>query len=173
MAVETSGAEWKAFLGDDSFWPEGAYCDDWVIVVDGTEYVGDVGKIEDSAKVVIECGVVMVDGKDSGAVQLTSFFNKWREWAAGSLNLDLDARTMITLDGNVRRHEAPTGDFDLVYTPKTRTLEVVLYKYLHLSEYDKKAVFAVSSDDVLFDIVTVENAANYKVIDRFTREVPA
>ena len=94
-------------------------------------------------------------------------------WALDSLDFDLDARTLIALDENGRRHEVLVSDFDLVYPPKTRTLEVVLYKYLHQSEYGKRTVFAVSDDDVLFNIVTAENAANYDVIDRFTREVLA
>lgn len=80
MPVKTSGAEFKRFYNDATFWPEGAWHDDDVILVDGVEQEDiDVEKIPETAKVTIEAGVVFMSDSDDRGVGLDTHFRRWHK----------------------------------------------------------------------------------------------
>lgn len=80
MTAKTSGAEFKQFYNDKAFWPEDAWHEDSVILVDGKphEDLSD-NQIADSAKVVIDSGHVFFSREDSAGVSMATFFNRWRK----------------------------------------------------------------------------------------------
>ncbi|WP_413460667.1 hypothetical protein [Herbaspirillum huttiense] len=80
MTAKTSGAEFKQFYNDKAFWPEDAWHEDSVILVDGKphEDLSD-SQIADSAKVVIDSGHVFFSREDSAGVSMVTFFNRWRK----------------------------------------------------------------------------------------------
>lgn len=78
MTVKTTGAEFKRYYNDPVFWPEGAWRDDDVILVDGVEQEDiDVDKIPDAAKVTIEAGVVFKSVSDDEGVNMGTHFRRW------------------------------------------------------------------------------------------------
>lgn len=80
MAVKTTGAEFKRFYNDPEFWPEGAWHDDDLVLVDGVEQDDiDVDKIADAAKVTIQAGVVLMSESDDEGVAFDAYFRRWRK----------------------------------------------------------------------------------------------
>lgn len=78
MSAKTTGIEFKRFYNDPAFWPDGAYHDDDVVIVDGVEHEDlDLDKIPDNAKVVIECGVVFFPGGEM--VAFDTYFRRWKK----------------------------------------------------------------------------------------------
>ncbi len=78
MSVKTTGAEFKRFYNDPSFWPEGAWHDDDVVLVDSIEQDDiDVDKISDTAKVTIDAGVVFMSANDRDGVGFDTYFRRW------------------------------------------------------------------------------------------------
>lgn len=78
--IKTTGAEFKRYLNDDTFWPEGAYYDEEVLTVDNREWNCEDGTdaIPDSATVRLFGGVVFsLSGKTMK--NMGSHFNKWRK----------------------------------------------------------------------------------------------
>lgn len=79
MTAKTNGAEFKRFYADISIWPEDAYHDGELVLVDGVEWdhPDGYGVIPDSAKVQIEDGgVYFPDGKDCS---FEGYFKAWRK----------------------------------------------------------------------------------------------
>lgn len=78
--IKTTGAEFKRYLNDDTFWPEGAYYDDEILTVDSREWTREEGTdaIPDSAVVRIEGGVVL--SPHGHFIQsMENHFKKWRK----------------------------------------------------------------------------------------------
>ncbi|WP_432263317.1 hypothetical protein [Cupriavidus sp. TMH.W2] len=93
MTTKTTGAEFKRFYSDVSFWPEGAYHDDQVIKVDGEQSTEatDLNAIADSATVLIEAGYVVLPSVEEGQ-SLESYFRRWRkQQTVRTLVVDVDA----------------------------------------------------------------------------------
>jgi hypothetical protein len=78
MSVKVSGAEWKRYYDDKVAWPEEAYHDDTVILVDG-KLPGDdfdLGEVADTAVLEVQNGfVIFPDGRDE---DLQDHFERWR-----------------------------------------------------------------------------------------------
>lgn len=78
--IKTTGAEYKRYLNDDAFWPEGVYHDDELLTVNNKEWTweADIESIEDSAVVRLNGGVVL---SPSGKVikNMESHFKSWRK----------------------------------------------------------------------------------------------
>lgn len=86
MSVKTNGAEYKAYINDadPKFWPEGAWMDDEVLLVNG-EKVGednfdfDYTKLNDADEVVLECGSYYKSEGDRNQIELITHFKRWRK----------------------------------------------------------------------------------------------
>jgi len=86
MSVKTTGAEYKAYLNDTDpqFWPEGAWMDDEVLLVNGKE-VGednfdfDYMKLNDADSVILECGSYYKSVADRDPIELVTHFKRWRK----------------------------------------------------------------------------------------------
>lgn len=82
MTTKTTGAEWKRYYSDLSAWPDGAYHDDQLIVVDGVdscEFDIDLSTVADSAQITIECGMYFSSEKDAEGRSLEAHFRRWRK----------------------------------------------------------------------------------------------
>lgn len=81
MTVKTNGCEFKKYYSDPVSWPEGAWHDDILIMVDGVE-VGDGDDfpiIQDSSKVEIHAGVVYSHDTDQEPIDMETHFKRWRK----------------------------------------------------------------------------------------------
>lgn len=80
MTTKTTGAEFWRFYNDKDYWPEGAWHDDTLILVNGKE-VDDYTRenIPDDAQLVIDGGVVYLDEHGTSDTGFESFFRKWRK----------------------------------------------------------------------------------------------
>ena len=80
MSVKTNGLEFWTFYNDKDYWPEGAWHDDTVILVNGKE-VEDYTRenIPDDAQVTIDGGVVYLDERGQEDTGFESYFKKWRK----------------------------------------------------------------------------------------------
>lgn len=78
--ITTTGADFKRYYNDETVWPEGAFHEDALIHVDKVA-MGDNGiyidAIDDTAEVVIECGIVMGLENDID-MEMIDHFEKWR-----------------------------------------------------------------------------------------------
>lgn len=76
-----SGAQYKAFMNDQNFWPEDLTVDDVLLVIDGVNYGEDrdleLDMIADSASIVIESGEVLRDG--TRIHNLDDYFYSWEQ----------------------------------------------------------------------------------------------
>jgi hypothetical protein len=73
-----TGEEFKAFLMDSIFWPEGRFLDHYEISMDGLDWSFD-REPTDSAAVVIEpVGSVCDDDPAFSPVLLSAYFEQWR-----------------------------------------------------------------------------------------------
>lgn len=81
MSVKTTGAEFKRFYSDDSFWPKDTWHEDESITVDGTPVPEgeDLSVIPDSANVKVEGGVVCGPQFDENEPSLESYFKRRRK----------------------------------------------------------------------------------------------
>lgn len=82
--MKTTGELWMRFLNDTAYWPQGAYMDDVLLLVNGeahsNEMKGAQANLEDlpsNAEIVIQSGFVFVDRDTSD--DLDRFFRKWLE----------------------------------------------------------------------------------------------
>jgi len=80
--IKTTGAEWKAFNADNTYWGE-FYMEDEVITVNGEpvdEYSFDVESLNDADKVTVDGGWVADQAAGSDKeYNLNTFFNRWRK----------------------------------------------------------------------------------------------
>lgn len=87
MATKCTGADYKAFMDDKSFWketgePDGyTYHDDEVLIVNGVEADLDFDpmKMSDSDRVTIEGGVVINAAQGPEMPSLEAYFKRWRK----------------------------------------------------------------------------------------------
>lgn len=86
MSVKTNGAEYKAYINEQSakWWPDGAYMDDSVLNVNGVEigednFDFDPGKLEDSDAVSIIFGSYYISPGDRDPISLEAHFKRWRK----------------------------------------------------------------------------------------------
>lgn len=92
MVAKANGAEFKRFYNDPQYWPEGAWHEDAMVVVDGAEAGAefDLDAIADTAKVAIHAGVVFMPERDD-PVSLETQFKRWRkEQSIRTLMVDVD-----------------------------------------------------------------------------------
>lgn len=80
MTTKTTGAEWKRFYADKTFWPDGHWHDDEYITVNGEEPPEDfdLGEVADNASLTIHAGCVFDTAGDSVA-SLEGHFKKWHK----------------------------------------------------------------------------------------------
>jgi len=80
MSIKTTGAEFKRFYFDDSYWPDGTWHEDEDLDVDGAPIHEDLAieDIPDTASVKVTGGVVMGLPDDS-APSVEAHFKKWRK----------------------------------------------------------------------------------------------
>lgn len=81
MTLKTNGCEFKAYYSDPVNWPDGAWHDDILILVDGIEVSNgtDLTVIKDTAKVEIHAGVVYSNENDHDPVSMETHFRRWRK----------------------------------------------------------------------------------------------
>lgn len=83
MATKTTGAEFKRFYSDDSFWRPPGRTDTWhedeAITVKGEAYDGDIAAMADDALVTISGGWVMGVSSNGEALGFETFFKRWRK----------------------------------------------------------------------------------------------
>lgn len=80
MAVTTNGADFKRFYADPAFWPEDAYHDEAVVLVNGDDYSEadkDLSAVADTDVIRIEGGYVVLPD-DKSSTTLESYFRKWQ-----------------------------------------------------------------------------------------------
>ena len=80
MSVKTTGAEFKRFYFDDSYWPDGTWHEDEEIEIDGNPISEDLAieDIHDIAALKVTGGIVM--GRADGITpSVESYFKKWRK----------------------------------------------------------------------------------------------
>lgn len=86
MSVKTNGAEYKAYINEQSakWWPDGAYMDDVVLMVNGEE-IGednvdfDHAGMDDADSVSIICGEFYSTPGDREPTSLIAHFKRWRK----------------------------------------------------------------------------------------------
>lgn len=84
MSVKTTGAEFKEYYHDETYWVKDAWYDYHEVKVNG-EYVEDIeADMPDDAQVVIESGVVYIpvqseSGMEEKEVSLITHFKTWRK----------------------------------------------------------------------------------------------
>jgi hypothetical protein len=81
MSVKTNGAEFKRYYADKTAWPDTAYHEETLILVNGVPYDDAEIKLEDvadDAAIKIESGFVHMS-EDSDYVTMESHFRKWRK----------------------------------------------------------------------------------------------
>lgn len=80
--IKTNGAEWKAFIADNTYWAEFCVEDD-VISVNGAhvdEYSFDLNTLADADKVTVDGGWVTDQAANSNKeYSLDTFFRRWRK----------------------------------------------------------------------------------------------
>ena len=81
MAVKTTGAEFKRFYADESFWPEDTWHDGALITIDGEDQEDgiDVDTLADHSIVKIEGGEVMGPKWEESGPSLETYFRRWRK----------------------------------------------------------------------------------------------
>jgi len=82
--MKTTASEFKKFIDDDDFWPEGAHYEYDTFTVNGVSVDDDDSLMnDDSAVVVIKDGAVFIPARNSWekdkACTLDHFFRKWRK----------------------------------------------------------------------------------------------
>lgn len=76
--IKTIGTEYKRFYDDDTAWPDGAWHDDELLLVNGDEWTQGVNEIPDNAIVNLSGGVVL--GLPHGSEpSLELHFSRWRK----------------------------------------------------------------------------------------------
>jgi len=82
MAVKTTGAEFKRFYDDATFWPDDTWHDDTEFTVDGVDQPDgiDTKHLNDSAAVVIIGGFMCgPQWEDGDGPTLEAYFKRWRK----------------------------------------------------------------------------------------------
>lgn len=80
VSTRTTGAEFKAFYEDKTFWPGGTWHEDEEVTVDGTAVPEDfaLSEVADEARLVLVGGYVTNEANDDlGSFE--GYFRKWRK----------------------------------------------------------------------------------------------
>lgn len=81
MTVAVSGAQWRAFLHDEEFWPKEAYYDDCLLSLNGVVMEDGVAisEVKDNDRIEIEGGMVFTDlpGSNQDWIDLEDYLNRW------------------------------------------------------------------------------------------------
>lgn len=78
--VKTTGAEFWKFYEDEEFWPNGAWHDDTLLMVDGEEVTDyDKENIPMNSKVTLDGGIVFLGDSDDEGLSFESHFRKWKK----------------------------------------------------------------------------------------------
>lgn len=80
MATKTTGAEFKAFYSDKTWWPEGVWHEDEEITIEGEPPADDfdLSEVADDVRMVLANGYVTNDkGDELGSFD--GYFRKWRK----------------------------------------------------------------------------------------------
>ncbi len=103
MATKTTGIEFKQFYGDNSIWPDDAYHEDAVIMVDGVDAGdSDLYGMPDTVAVTIESGWVFLPDQND-AIALETYFKRWRKrQALRTLIVEVDAAKLDALIAAVK-----------------------------------------------------------------------
>ena len=76
--IKTSGAEYKRFYDDEAAWPDGAWHEEELLLVNGDEWTDEVAEIPDNAIVNLSGGAVF--GLPNGAEpSMELHFKHWRK----------------------------------------------------------------------------------------------
>ncbi len=80
MATKTTGAEFKAFYEDKTFWPEGTWHEDEEVTIDGKLPPDgfDLSNVADNARMVLANGYV-INEQDEELGSFDGYFRKWRK----------------------------------------------------------------------------------------------
>lgn len=76
--IKTLGAEFKRFYHDDQAWPDGAWHDDELLLVNGDVWTQEVTEIPDDAIVNLSGGAVY-DLPNGGEPSMELHFSRWRK----------------------------------------------------------------------------------------------
>lgn len=82
MSIKTTGAEWKHFYKDPTFWPEGVWHEDEVITVNGEqvdEYDFSHEDVGDEDRMTIDGGYVAGLMGKAEPPSLEAYFKRWRK----------------------------------------------------------------------------------------------
>ncbi len=81
MVTKTTGAEFKRFYSDQSFWPSDAYTEDEELMVNGHPFdqYADPTTIDDSALMTVAGGIVYLKAGDTDGPSLEAYFKRWRK----------------------------------------------------------------------------------------------
>ena len=76
--IKTLGAEFKRFYDDETAWPDGAWHEDELLLVNGEEWTKGITEIPDNAIVNLSGGAVL-GLPNGGEPSLELHFGRWRK----------------------------------------------------------------------------------------------
>lgn len=78
--IKMLGREYNDYMGstDPAFWPEGAWCDDEMITVDGQDF-DFTGSVPADARVTLAGGVFFKTDRDESGSSLEAHFKRWKK----------------------------------------------------------------------------------------------
>lgn len=78
--IKTTGAEFKKFYDDSTFWSQGAWHDSEEVYVDDVLYGDDYSEINDYARVKIVGGSVFVSDEPGSMIcSFETYFKRWKK----------------------------------------------------------------------------------------------
>ncbi len=104
MATKTTGAEWKRFYADITFWPDGFWHDDEGLTINGAETPEDcnLGEVADTASMTIIAGCVF-DAAGNTHASLESHFKKWgKTQATASVTVEIPKEKLDELKALIK-----------------------------------------------------------------------
>lgn len=76
--IKTNGSEYKRFYDDETAWPDGAWHEDELLIVNGDKCEAGIDSIPDNATVNLIGGVVY-DLPNGSTVSMETHFRNWRK----------------------------------------------------------------------------------------------
>ena len=79
--IKTTGKEFKAFMADEGYWPEGWFMDDIEVTFDGSpdDSSTQYEDLLDTCEVAIVSGSIYKGDYGGDVISLESFFKKWKK----------------------------------------------------------------------------------------------
>ena len=108
MPTKTTGAEFKRFYNDDSFWPQddgNTWHEDETITVNGVEQTDgvDTDTLPDDAVVTIADGIVFGPKWDGNEPSFETYFKRWRkQQSTVSFLVECDASKLDALKAAIK-----------------------------------------------------------------------